>query len=467
MSLRQKTLKGGAFLVGRQATGILLSLMGTLLVTRIIGPRAYGIFAAGVGILIFITTFGTWGIDVYLIRKPEEPANEEYDQAFTLLLFITAVFGGSLFFLRNYIGTWIEIPEAGPVIAVLALGVPFNLLAIPAIVKLDRALDFKQVAFTELTSQVSYYVFAVPLAMAGTGVWAPTIGFLVQQIVFFFLNYWCTKVIPKWHWDSTLVRQMLGYGLSYSGGIWIAQLRSLVNPVIVARFAGAEAVGFVALSIRVAALLSSAKSVTWRVAMAALAKVGDDKERLRRSLTEGMRLLAISVGLPLAGFAIVAPIVIPLAFGPRWSPTLALFPFIALGCLVNAMFALHSSVLYLLRKNQKVVWFNVVHIVMFAGSAALLVPRLGYLGYGWAELTTLVSYLVIHVFMAQEVGSPSYGAAAIWNLTAVCALALGTMGAPTAYFGLLVLVVPMLFPKERASLVGYAHLLLSRSSPSA
>jgi PST family polysaccharide transporter len=464
MSLRQRTIKGGAFLVGRQATGIVLSLMGTLLVTRIIGPRAYGVFAAGIGIMTFLTTFGTWGIDVYLIRKAEEPVNQEYNQAFSLLLIITAVFGGGIFVLRNYIGSLIQIPEAGPVIAVLALGVPFNLLALPAIVKLDRALDFKQVAFTELASQVSYYILAVPLALAGTGVWAPTIGFLAQQIVFFVLNYWCTKVIPRWHWDNHLVRQMLGYGLSYSGGIWIAQLRSLVNPVIVGRFAGAEAVGFVALSIRVAALLSSAKSVTWRVAMAALAKVGDDRERLRRSLTEGMRLLAISVGLPLAGFAIIAPVVIPLAFGPRWIPTLQLFPFIALGCLVNAMFALHSSVLYLLRKNQKVVWFNCIHILLFAGGAAVLVPRLGFLGYGWAELITLVSYLVIHVFMAQEIGSPSYGAAAIWNLTAVCALALGTLGAPLAYLGLLVLLVPVLFPKERASLVGYAQLLLSRSN---
>jgi len=257
---------------------------------------------------------------------------------------------------------------------------------------------------------------------------------------------------------------MLSYGTSYSSSIWVWQLRDLVNPLIVGRFAGVEGVAFVAVGIRIAALLAFAKTVTWRVAIAALAKLDSNRDRLRRSITEGMRLQTFAVGLPLAGFALVAPFALPLVFGPRWNPTLSVFPFIALGYLSNAVFNLHSSVLYLLQKNWEVTWFHCGHILLFAASAALLVPRVGFVGYGWAEMVALASYAIIHLFVTKEVGSPSYGMAAIWYLTAATVLALCLLGPPVAYLGFLVLLVPALLPSERQSMRGYAQILLSRAN---
>jgi O-antigen/teichoic acid export membrane protein len=464
MSLRQKTIQGGAFLVGRQAAGIVLSLIGVLLVTRIIGPHEYGIYATAVGIVLFLSNLGTLGLDIYLLRKTEEPTPEEFNQAFTLLAFIALLFTGGTLVLRNEIAHLVRAQEVGPVVAILALGIPFDQLAAPAIVKLDRALNFKRVAWMELVSQVGFYFVAVPLALRGTGAWAPVGGYLTQQVCMLVLSYWGTGYRPGWHWENSLISRMLNYGLSYSGSLWVWLLRDLVNPLIVGRLAGAEAVAFVAISIRIAALLSFAKNVTWRVAIAALAKLDGDRERLRRSITEGIRLQTIAVGLPLATFAIVAPFVLPLLFGSRWAPALLVFPFIALSYLANSIFSLHSSALYLLQKNWDVTWFHCLHIVLFAGSVALLVPHFGFVGYGFGELVALASYLLLHYFLARQVGSPAYSASVFWFVTIVAVLALSRFGAPIAYLGCLILLVPAIFSEERASLMGYAHLLLSRTN---
>ncbi len=463
MSLREKAIKGGAILVARQAVGIVLSLVGVLFVTRVIGPREFGVYATGLGITTFLSTFGTWGLDVYLLRKSDEVTAEEFDQAFTILLWISLAFTVPIIVFRTSIASFIRIPEAGPVLAVLSLGTPFSLLAITAIVKLDRELNFKAVAINELVSQVLCYVFAVPLALKGAGAWAPAIGSLAQQVSLCLLSFWTAKLKPGWHWEHNLIRRMLGYGLSYSSSIWVWQLRSLVNPLIVGRFAGAEAVGFVALAIRIATLLSFAKAVTWRVALAALAKLGGDRERLCRGITEGMRLQSVAIGLPMAGFAIVAPFVIPLFFGPKWTPALEIFPFVALSYLANSVFNLHASVLYLLEKNWEVTWFNCSHVVLFASSAALLVPRLGFMGYGWAEVVALPAYFLLHVLIVRHVGNPSYSTSLIWCVTIVTVFVMCSRGAPLTYLAFLILLVPTLFSRERASLIGYAHLLLSRT----
>lgn len=462
MSLREKAIKGGAFLLVRQAIGLMISVSGVLLVTRLIGPRQYGLFAAGLGIVLFLCMFGTWGLDVCLLRKTEEPEEKEFQQAFTLLLLLAAALFCGVIALRHAVAAFLKMPEESSLLLALALGIPLNLLTVPAVVKLDRDLNFKQVAINELASQAAYYLVAVPLAFRGAGAFAPTFGFLTQQVSLLTLSYTTVKFRPGLHWEPRLIKQMLGYGLSYSSSIWIYQLRNLVNPLIVGRFAGAEAVGYVAVSIRIAQAISFARGATWRLAMPAFAKISRETARLRKGITEGMRFQAVAVGFPLALFALLSPFLIPLGFGHHWTSAERVFPFIALGYLSNAMFNLHSSVLYMLTKNWQVTWFHIVHIILFAGSAIILVPRIGFVGYGWAEIVALLSYPVIHYFLTEAVGSPSYKAPAVWYSTCVIAIVIGAMGAPVLYLGFIVLFTPLLIRKERLLLTGYAQVLFTR-----
>ncbi len=463
MSLRKKTLKGGMFLAGREMTGILLRLVAVLVVTRIIGPYQFGLSAACLGIFTYVQTFATWGIDVYLLRKPGDLTREELDQSFSLLLLIGLVFGFAMYVLRGAMAGALKMPEVRPMFGVLALSVPFGLIYLPAVVQLDRALDFKRVAINEVTSQTAQYVVAVPLALAGMGAWSMVLGFVVSNLSLCALTYRAARLRPRLHWDRALLGQMLTYGLGYSSSIWVYQLRSLVNPVLVGRLAGTEAVGYIGLAIRICEVLSFIRTATWRIAMAALAKLNCDSERLRQSITEGMHLQALAVGLPLAGFAIIAPYVMPRAFGTRWDPTIHVYPFIALGYLVNSIFTLHSSVLYLLRRNWSVTAFHVVHVLLFAGSVSVLVPRMNIFGYGWAEVIALGGYVVLHYLIQREIGSPSYGIGAIWCSTAACVFVLSVVGPPAAYVTPVILLLPLLFSRERNSLHGYAQILFSKA----
>ena len=461
MGLRSKVIKGGALMVIRQALGILLSLIGVLFITRVIGPTEYGLYGVAYGIVSFLGGLGIWGLDVYLLRKTSNPDQQDYDQVFTLLLCISGVFTLSLVLGQHIIAQMLKLPEVAPLIAVMGLTLPLSLLNLPLTIKLDRDLNFQRVAFIELISQISYYVVALPLANRGAGAWAPVGGLWLQQITMVVLTVYSTSLRPRLCWKPSLIREMLAYGLSLSFAGWLWQLRSLVNPVIVGRFAGAEAVGFVALAIRLVEMLAFAKSVTWRLAMAALAKLENDKTRLRRSVQEGMKLQALAVGLPMAAFAIAAPVVLPLVFGEKWIPALQIFPLIAIGYLGNSIFNLHSSVLYLFGRNLEVAWFHAAHMVLFAGAAFFLVPYLGMMGYGWAEIAALASYIVIHIYLAKEIGSPNYTVALSWFTISIAVLILSTVNEVVRYSSFVLLLLPLLSTKERNSLIGYYQLLRS------
>ena len=90
--------------------------------TRVIGPREFGIYASGLGITTFLSTFGTWGLDVYLLRKSEGVTAEESDQAFTILFWISLAFTVPIVAFRTLIAGLIRIPEAEPFLASFLLG---------------------------------------------------------------------------------------------------------------------------------------------------------------------------------------------------------------------------------------------------------------------------------------------------------------------------------------------------------
>jgi len=401
---------------------MLISFGGVLLLTRAIGPGAYGLYAAVLGVYTYLLNFGQLGIGVYLIRREGDVTSEDYHQAFSLLLLLGISIEVLGILVLPLIADWMHLEGFIPVAVAIFVGLPLNLLTLPPLAKLERALNYGQVALVELGGQIAYYLVALPLAFSGFGVWAPVVGWWCQQLLMVGLLYKITGYRPHWHWEPARLRSMTSYGLGFSASIWVWQLRSLVNPLIVGRYAGAEAVGFIALAIRLVEHLSFVKGAGWRLSIAALAKLQEDRARLTEALTEGMRLQILGVGPLLLGFALVGPWLMPILFGAQWAPVMEIFPFIALGYLVNALYGLHSSALYVLKRNWNVTIFHLVHVALFIGGAWLLVARLGIIGYGWAEIVALMSYGVIHFQLMKYVGNPEYRVAGIWAFAFALAL---------------------------------------------
>jgi PST family polysaccharide transporter len=460
MSIRSKVFQGGAYLAIRQGLGTIIGLGGILILTRVIGPKNYGLYATSVGLLTYLQTITQWGIEIYLVRQQGKEVVEVYHQAFTLLLILGS--GGTVLALLGLplLDEWIRIEGFSSIARILFLGLPITLLCRIPMARLERALNYKRVALIELGGQLAYYLVALLLAYYGFGIWALVGGWWIQQILNLWLLYKSADYHPQLYWNSSLVKQMLNYGLGFSASMWVWQLRDLVNPLIVGRFAGAEAVGYLALAIRIVQTLGFVKEATWRLSIAALGKLQGDRTRLVRTVNKGMSLQVMALGPLLVGFGLVAPWLLPRLFGPQWLPVLKVYPFIALGYLVNAVFNLHSSVLYVLQKNWAVTSFHLAHIILFIGAAFLLVPHLGLEGYGWAEIVALPSYVILHTWLLANVGVPTYTSAAIWLISFALPLFSWQLGPWTRS----IVVLPLLWSRTRMELRRTVSSVLSKEA---
>ncbi|MBD2245266.1 oligosaccharide flippase family protein [Nostoc sp. FACHB-888] len=449
MNLRSQVLHGGVYLAIRQGIGMVISLVGVLLLTRAIGPEQYGLYAATFGLFSYFQNICQLGIVIYLVRHKQEDSEIVYHQAFTLL-FIMSLCGLLLGKLAiPLIENWVRLQGFGLIFQALLLSLPVVLLSQVPLARLEQQLDYKRIAWMELVGQLAYFVFALAVAFKGGGAWGPVVGWWAQQLHMLILFFWCTRYKPRFCWQANLVKKMIGYSLGYSASVWVWQLRYLVNPLIVGRFLGAEAVGYVALANRIAEMLGFVKTATFRLSIAALARLQDDRNRLVQAITDGMKLQILALGPLLTIVAWLGPWFMPLMFGPKWLPVMEVYPFIAASLLANSLFTLHSSALFVLHRNWGVAVFHIIHIVLFFGAALLWLPRVGLVGFGWAELSTIASYGIIHSYLVRNVNSPDYRFAGLLAIAFGLALFPYQLG----WWVVLGLVVVLLLPDTQHKLI--------------
>lgn len=453
--LRAEVVRGGTYLALRQGLVIVVNVVGMLLLTREIGPGPYGIYIACFDLLGYFGDMMTFGVNVYLIRKDGDIPEEDYHQAFTLLLLLSIAGVGIGLVLLPLVQQWIRMKGFEGAALWMLLCMPIVLMSFIPLAYLEHALDYRRVATIEVAGRIAFYGVALPLAFAGAGVWAPVAGVWSLNLLQLTWFYSAVKLRPRLYWKWDRLRPMIRYGVSFSASTWISRLRNLVNSLVVGRFLGASAVGYVALCMRIAQVLTFIKTVAARLSIAALARVQNDLVRLGRALTEGMTLQVLAAGPFLAAFAFFSPWIIPRFFGPAWSPTTEIFPFIAAAVLTDAVFNMHSSTLYVRKRNWEVASFNACHVLILGAAAWLLVQTMGVKGYGWAELMALPSYLMLHWWFRAIGGKANYSDAAIWYVSCVICMFGWHLG-PWAWS---LFFVPFVLPGTRNNLISLLSLV--------
>jgi O-antigen/teichoic acid export membrane protein len=414
LGLRKQVIRSGSFLIIRQGLGTVLSLASVIFITRIIGPYNYGVYASAVSIEIVLYNISQLGVGVYLIRSKFD-SEENFHQAFSIFILLAGIGLTISLNLLPLLNLWLKMDDFVPIARVLLLGVPLRLLTLVPLAKLERSLAYNKVASVELAGQIVYIGVAIPLAFANQGAWAPVGGWISQICTTTLLFFYFSSYKPKLIWKIEIIKSMLSYSLSYSASIWIWQLRTLVNPLIVGRFLGAEGVAFVSMAIRLADVLSFAKQATWRLSISAFAKIQNDKFRLLKAIEEGMQVQVLIVSPFLLLMTIVGPYLLPNLLGVEWMTILVVFPFIAISYTINSLFNLYASVLFIKRYNWDVAVFHLIHIIIFAGTAIIAVPNFGIIGYGMAELVAFSSYGFLHYRLVQKIGQPRFLLALVWG----------------------------------------------------
>ena len=180
-----------------------------------------------------------------------------------------------------------------------------------------RTMNFKWTASIDLIAGLVASLATLLLALKGAGVWALVLGSLAGATVRSALFLGSHPVRPVFRFGGLRGHVAFGGTLATSRLAW--HVVNQADVFTAARFLTPSAVGLYSVSLHLATLpMQRIMGIVNQVVFPTVARLQEDRPRLRERLLSGLRLLGF-VSVPVMwGISAVAPEIVALALGPRW-----------------------------------------------------------------------------------------------------------------------------------------------------
>lgn len=327
-----------------KTVGQAVSWLVTLLVIRLLSPQDYGLMAMSVVIIGLVTGFAEFGLGGSLVQA-RAVSRDELARLAGVLAATNLACGALVFAGASLYASLLHEPRLANIVRVLAFQFALNAIdAVPQAIAY-REMQWKRMAGIELAVMLLGSAVTLALAWLGAGVWALVVGTIASGVLrtalFVGLG---TFVWPSF--QSGGMGRHLRFGGAVTAGRLLWQFTFQADVLIAGRFLTSQAVGLYSVALHLATLpMNKAMAILNQVAFSAVARLQDDRPRMRERLLDALRLLALGAIPALWGVCAVAPEFVDVVLGPAWHPAIFALQIVSLLTPVRMLGAVFSTAL--------------------------------------------------------------------------------------------------------------------------
>jgi O-antigen/teichoic acid export membrane protein len=348
---------------GQQGITLLVSIM----LAAIVGPRAYGIVALAIIYIAFIQLFLDQGISQTIIQRADLE-DEHLDSAFWMNLAWSVLLVGVSIVISHWWARATGTQELELVIDVLSVTILLQALTVVQQALLRREMKFKRLALRSNVAAVVGGIAALVFALEGAGIWSLVAQRIVTAVVALVLLWVVAAWTPRFSFSTKHARHLLGFSVhTFAGNVAVFTNRR-VDALMVGLFFGPAAVGLYRLADRlVESLLQIGTYPVQMFALSHFSRLQHQREALRQAIHSCMRLtMLLTVPLMLVVFACSNYIVE--ALGPQWEPAGNVLKLLAIVGIGKTVIAFTAALLIAVSKPQ---WRAIMQWALAAVSAAV------------------------------------------------------------------------------------------------
>lgn len=399
LRLRHRILRagwwtGGGFLLDKVIAAVQLAVL-----VRILTPADFGVMAASAAVLLAMLTISELGLHQALIAKAIV-SEDDLAAVWTLSVARGLLMATGIWIMAGVIGEIMRMPALESLLRVHAWTLIIQGLQSPALALILKKLDLRRRVELDVVRRIVEAVVTLTIAILYRTVWALVIGQLAGLTIGTLLSFRIAPFTPGW----SLKRSTLSYFLRYGGHLNLTTLCAFGvmtgGELVIGRLLGPEALGFYQVALAIPLLIGArATALMQQISVPAYASLQRDRLGLVRVFDLQLGLIGI-VYVPLAvTIGSLAPIMIPILFGPQWtaiSDSLQVFCIYAVCAgYTSAMASLHYG---LGRPDLQVrSWFAQCALYL-----TMIVPLTVSLGVLGAALSLTVSYLFGTTWQVME-----------------------------------------------------------------
>lgn len=328
--LTQRAARGGAITVTAQVTRIALQTGATVVLARLLLPEDYGLMGMVRAVTGFIVLFRDLGLSAATVQRAE------IDRALVSTLFwinlaVSLVLAVVTIAVAPVAAWFYNEPRLVAMITVLAGGYFFSGSSIQHRALLDRQMRYRTLAAIDIISQLIAVGVAIVLAILGAGYWALVAMYLTGAGAHA-LGFWLsTDWRPGWPSWSREVAAMLGFGGGLTGSTVITYLIRNFDNVLIGWYWGASELGLYTRAYQLLVVpLVSINSPLRGVALSALSRLTDDRDRYRRAYLRILEKIVMATMPLVAWLSSTADWLVLLLLGDQWHQVSEIFRWLSL-----------------------------------------------------------------------------------------------------------------------------------------
>jgi O-antigen/teichoic acid export membrane protein len=367
-----------------------------VILARLLGPADYGAAAIAVALASFAPTLGDMGISSALVQRNRA----------TRLVRSTAFWGSFGFGLAlaalfvvaaGPVGRFLDDPRIGTMVAVGALTFAIYSLGTTSQAMFMRAMNFRALELRSMVALLVAGALSIVAAASGLGAWALVLQQVALATTLVAALWWRAGWRPSLEFSVPIFRELTVFALRIAGGRWARLAEIVVLSLLIGKLLGVASLGAwtFAWSAVILPLVVIAIPIG-EVLFSAFSRMQGDHERIAIVWLESIGLLAAVLFPLLAGLIVVAPDLIPLAFGQQWSVAVPVLQILSIYVIIRSLQAWNSVVLDAAGKPQITMWTQ--------AAALCLTPVAVVVGSHWG-LEAVAAAFVLGQLIAVEIPS--------------------------------------------------------------
>ena len=365
---KRRAVSGGRVMVLRHLTWALISLVGSAILIRSLGPERWASYSVAYFLIVFFDqAFGAPFLG-WLIRKPRAPDADDV-RAAVFLMYVVGT-GAALVFaaLSAPAADLYGRDDLTPcLLGVAACAFVYSFRA-TSVTLLERELRYRTVALGEVVDQLTFYVVAISLVAAGAGIDGVAVALAVRGIPSAVILRRARPLPLRGRSDRRRMGELLRFGIPTTAASLLILVTGLV-PVIALGGDDATQLAFFMTAATLVGYAATGQVVAQRVAFPSLAGLSSDRTRFA---TATWRTIGVTdtllIGL-IVPIAVLSTVWLPLLLGSEWEDAAPALVVIGAGYALNGVVTIGTSALQALGRATTATGLQAAMIAVYVAGA--------------------------------------------------------------------------------------------------
>ena len=362
---------------------ILISLAVFVITARRLTPYDLGIVAFATGLGLIGSALCPGGLGEAIIQRLET-SERQLSSVFWLCMGSGIAVYGLECACAPALATFFKMRVLAALIPVISTRILADMAAVVPNALLARNMSFKIIAMRTFCVSLIAAAITLGLLFAGLGIWAIVASQIATSYVTMFVGFFAIKWRPRYIFSVAALRELLGYGLFSTGTQMLQKVFQQNEQILVGLFLGTTQLGFYNFSKQILNVFNNVVAGSLgAVAHPMFSGIQNDIIRVRKGFLSATFFSSLVAFPMFIGLAVVAPRIVPIAFGERW---LSAVPLVQLQCFVGLSTCIGTIQFGLITSQGKASWWFYYQLLQTITTALVIIifARFGLLVMLWA-----------------------------------------------------------------------------------